>query len=206
MNSIKYLSFGVVSALALGAGLPAASAADIDRDRGSIKDTGPVDYLPSITWAGFYVGGHIGGTWSDDDDVDILDDSTMLAGAHLGYNWQGPSNLVIGIEGDVSFIDEIDYLASIRGRLGYSFGPTLAYLTGGAAFIGFDENLAGDDSDTGWVAGLGLEHKLRENVSIGAEALYCGFENEDSGGDDNNFWAARARLTYHFHGGHGDLR
>ena len=206
MNSIKYLSFGLVSALALGAGLPAANAADIDRDRGSIKDTGPVDYVPSFTWTGFYVGAHIGGAWSDNDDVEILDDSAFLAGAHLGYNWQGTSNLVIGIEGDVSFIDEIDYLASIRGRLGYAFGPTLAYVTGGAAFIGFDENLAGDDSDTGWVAGLGLEHKLRENVSIGAEALYYGFENHDSGGDDNNFWAARARLTYHFNGGRGDLR
>jgi outer membrane immunogenic protein len=207
MNSLKYLSFGLVSTLALGAALPAANAADIYRDRGSIKDTGPVDYVPSITWTGFYVGGHIGAAWSDNEDVDILDDSAMLAGAHIGYNWQRPNNIVLGIEGDVSFIDDIDYLATVRGRLGYAFGPTLAYVTGGAAFIGLDEELSsGDDTETGWVAGLGLERKLRENISIGAEALYYGFENEDSGGDDNNFWAARARLTYHFNGGRGDLK
>ena len=206
MNTLKHLSFGLVSALALGAALPAANAADIDRDRGSYKDTGPVDYVPSITWTGFYVGGHLGAAFSDNEDVDIIDDAAFLAGAHLGYNWQGPSNIVIGIEGDVSFLDDIDYLASVRGRLGYAFGPRLAYVTGGAAFLGFDENLAGDDSDTGWVAGLGLEHKLRENVSIGAEALYYGFEGEDTD-DDNNFWTARARLTYHFNGGHGgDLK
>ena len=92
------------------------------------------------------------------------------------------------------------------GRLGYAFGPTLVYATGGAAFIGFDDNVSGSDSDTGWVGGLGIEHKLRENVSIGAEALYYGFENDDSGSDDNNFWAARARLTYHFNGGRDALK
>lgn len=203
MTSLTHISLGLVSALALGAALP-AHAADIYRDGGSIKDTGPVDYAPSITWTGFYIGGHVGAAFSDNEDVEIVDDAAFLAGAHLGYNWQGPRNLVIGIEGDVSFLDDIDYLASIRGRVGYSFGPTLAYVTGGAAFMGFDEDLGGDDSDTGWVAGLGLEHKLRENVSIGAEALYYGFENDDFG-DDNNFWAARARLTYHF-GGHDSLR
>ena len=203
MTSLKHISLGLVSALALGAALP-ANAADIYRDGGSIKDTGPLDYAPSITWTGFYIGGHVGAAFSDNKDVEIVDDAAFLAGAHLGYNWQGPRNMVIGIEGDVSFLDDIDYLASIRGRLGYSFGPTLAYVTGGAAFMGFEEDLGGDDSDTGWVAGLGLEHKLRENVSIGAEGLYYGFENDDFG-DDNNFWAARARLTYHF-GGRDSLR
>ena len=197
MNNLKHLSFGLVSALALGVGLPAANAADIYKDRGSIKDSGPGEYVPSITWTGFYVGAHVGAAFSD-DDVEIIDDNAFLAGAHLGYNWQGPSNIVIGIEGDVSYLDNVDYLASIRGRLGYAFGPRLAYVTGGAAFIGFEEeNLSGDDAIEGWVAGAGLEHKLRENVSIGAEALYYGFEDEN-GGDDENFWVARARLTYHF--------
>lgn len=206
MNNLKHLSFGLVSAFALGAALPAANAADIYRDRGSIKDTGPVDYVPSITWTGFYIGAHAGAAWDDSNDVEIVGGSAFLAGAHLGYNWQGPSNIVIGIEGDVSFLDNVDYLATVRGRLGYAFGPTLLYATGGAAFIGFDENLSGDDSDTGWVGGLGIEHKLRENVSIGAEGLYYGFENDNSGGDDNNFWVARARLTYHFNGGRDALK
>jgi len=211
MNSLKYLSFGLVSALALGAALPAANAADINRDRGgSYKDTGPVDYVPSITWTGFYIGANAGAAFSDNEDVEILsDDAVFAGGGHLGYNWQGPSNIVIGVEGDVSYLDDenIEYLATVRGRLGYAFGPRLAYVTGGAAFIGFDDELSsGDDSDTGYVVGGGLEHKLRENLSIGAEALYYGFENDDNGDEDNNFWTARARLTYHFNGGRDALK
>ena len=206
MNHSKHLSFCLAGALALGGALPAANAADINRgDRGSYKD-GPSDYAPYITWTGLYVGAHVGAAWADNEDVEILDDSALLAGGHLGYNWQGPSNVVIGVEGDVSFIDDIDYLASVRGRLGYAFGPTLAYATGGVAFLGIDENLSGEDTLTGYVAGVGIEHKLRENVSIGAEALYYGFEDEDSGGEDANFWAARARLTYHFNGGREGLK
>ncbi len=85
MNSIKHLSLGLVSALALGAGLPAANAADIDRDRGSIKDTGPVDYVPSITWTGFYIGAHIGAAWGDNEDVEILD--------RLRFSGRRPSRL-----------------------------------------------------------------------------------------------------------------
>ncbi len=60
----------------------------------------------------------------------------MAGGLHVGYNWQKPGGWVFGIEGDVSFADDIDYLATIRGRLGYAMDSTLIYATGGAAFIG----------------------------------------------------------------------
>ncbi len=60
---------------------------------------------------------------------------------------------------------------------------------------------------SGWVAGGGLERKIRENVSIGVEGLYYGFDgNNDSGSGDDNFWAARARLTYHLNGDPAPLR
>ncbi|WP_088347037.1 MULTISPECIES: outer membrane beta-barrel protein [Rhodomicrobium] len=200
MTSLKSVGFGVLGALALTAIAGSAQAADIGRER-SYKDAGPVDYSPPIGWTGFYIGLNAGVGFDDTDDVEIVDDN-FVGGGHVGYNWQGPTNVVYGIEGDVTFADNIDYLATIRGRLGYAFGPTLAYATGGAAFIGFDENNFGDDSDTGWVAGLGLEHKLRDNVSVGVEGLYYGFEGEDND-EDANFFVARARLTYHLGGGYG---
>jgi outer membrane immunogenic protein len=205
MNNIKRLSFGLVSAMALAAAPPAVNAADVYRgDRGgSLKDTGPVDYLPAITWTGFYFGGHVGAAFPENDDVDIVEDGDVLAGVHVGVNWQTPRNFVVGVEGDVDFLDGIDYLATVRGRLGYAFGPTLAYATGGAAFLGAQDDAGDDITDTGYVAGLGIEHKLRENISIGAEALYYSFDGEDNG-DDNNFWTARARLTYHFGNRGGD--
>jgi outer membrane immunogenic protein len=204
MTSLKSSSLGLVSALALLAVAPAANAADIYNGDGGLKDSGPVDYAPPITWTGFYIGANLGAVWDDSDDIEIVDDSSLIGGGHLGYNWQGPRNITIGIEGDVDFLEDVDYLATIRGRLGYAVGPTLAYVTGGAAFIGLDEDLFGDDSDTGWVAGLGMEHKLRENISFGVEGLYYGFEDEFD--DDASFWAARARLTYHFGGLDGGLR
>jgi len=197
MNTLKTTSLTLVSALALLAAAPAAYAADIYQDEGSLKDVGPVDYAPPITWTGFYLGANIGAAWDDSDEIEIVDDAALIGGAHLGYNWQSPRNWVVGIEGDIEFMDDVDYLASIRGRLGYAFGNTLLYATGGAAFIDYDSV-----DDTGWVAGLGVERKLRENVSFGVEGLYYGFE--DDLGDDSNLWAARARLTYHF-GGTRDL-
>jgi outer membrane immunogenic protein len=202
----------------------AADAADIYKRGGSMKDT-PADYMPAITWAGFYVGAHVGAAFNNDDSFFSYegfrydasnDDTTWLAGVQVGYNWQRPDGLVLGVEGDVSFADNVDYLATIRGRIGYAVGQTLVYATGGAAFVGLSDNhhfedlsFKVDDSDTGWVAGLGFEYKLRQNVSIGLEGLYYNFGN---GGDhylgdglsfhedDADFWVVRARLNYHFTG------
>ncbi|NJM35942.1 MAG: porin family protein [Rhodomicrobium sp.] len=197
--TLKNLSFGLLGAAALLMAAPAANAADVYNKGGSLKD-GPVDYIAPVAWTGFYVGVNLGGAWDDTDDFEVVGD-TLLGGGHIGYNWQGPSNIVLGIEGDVSFLDDVEYLATIRGRLGYAFGPTLVYATAGGAFIGFDDDdVFGDDSGSGWVAGGGIEYKFKDNWSVGAEGLYYGFEAEDGFGDDEdaNFFTARARLTYHF--------
>jgi outer membrane immunogenic protein len=194
MRTFKTLALGLTSALAIAAAAGSAHAADLGR--GEYKEPVPVvDYTPPIMWSGLYIGANVGAGWDDSDEVEIADDAFLLGGGHLGFNWQTPSNLVVGIEGDVNFLEDVDYLATVRGRLGYAFGPTLLYATGGAAFIGFDEDF-GDETDTGWVAGLGLERKWADNVSFGLEGLYYSFEGEDDVGDAN-FWAARARLTYH---------
>ena len=201
------LSLGLVSAMALMAAVPAANAADIYRPGPGLKDTGPVNYLPAITWTGFYIGANLGGVWDSTNNVDVIKNS-VIGGGHLGYNWQGPSNIVIGAEGDVDFADGIDYLATVRGRLGYAFGPTLLYGTGGAAFVSFNNNdlFNNSNNETGWVAGGGLERKIRENVSVGLEGFYYDFSNNNdfNFNDDATFWTARARLTYHF-GGYRDV-
>ncbi len=198
---MKPLCFGLVGAVALASAVPVANAADIYNKGPSLKEP-PAEYLPAIGWTGFYIGANLGAVWPDSNDVDITNDATLIGGGHLGYNWQSPRNVVVGIEGDVDFADGIDYLATVRGRLGYAFGRTLLYGTGGAAFIGVsDNNFDGDN--TGWVAGGGLEYKLRDNWSVGAEGLYYSFAGGDIS-DDLNLWTARARLTYHF-GGYRDV-
>ena len=205
--------------LAGASAFSAANAADVYARGESLKDT-PA-YMPAITWTGFYVGAHIGGTVDDSYSADLqagdefgrIDgdvDSTWLAGVQLGYNWQTSHNLVLGLEGDFSFpfdSDEFgaDFLASVRGRIGYAAGNALIYATGGVAFL--DTNFHTDDETvTGFVVGGGLDYKIRQNVSVGVEALYYNFDDHDfndgpiSGTEDRDFWAIRARLNYHFGG------
>ena len=62
----------------------------------------------------------------------------------------------------------------------------LAYGTAGVAF---------DDSEAGFVGGGGLEFKVADQTSLGAEVLH--YETDDS------FTVVRGRLTFHFGGGSG---
>jgi outer membrane immunogenic protein len=204
MNQLKHLGFGIIGALALTAVTPVANAADVYRREPGLKDGGPVDYTPPIGWTGFYVGLNTGAVF-DDSDLLVNDDTAFTIGGHIGYNWQGAGPLVVGVEGDVNYVDDdaIDYLATIRGRLGYAFGPNLLYGTAGAAFLGISDDFGGD-TQTGWVAGGGFERKIRDNVSFGVEGLYYSFDDNDIG--DAEFWTARARLTYHFGGYGGGLK
>jgi outer membrane immunogenic protein len=218
---MRELKLALLGASFLFAASGAANAADI-YSQGSLKDAPPA-YMPPITWAGFYIGAHAGWTFGGDvevddgDDVDL--DESFLAGVHVGYNWQWGSPWVFGLEADYDWLsqevdddgdnfDFSDYVASIRARVGWGAGNTLFYGTAGVAFLGLDDDVSDeieDDPMVGWVAGLGLEHKLRENVSIGLEGLYYNFESdfEDSSGDlETDFWAIRARLTFHLNRGY----
>jgi outer membrane immunogenic protein len=208
MNSMRLALLGATFLTAAGA-LSAANAADVYAPpSGGLKDE-PGVYLPAITWTGFYIGAHVGSTFdaqrTDDlgNGVEIVTDldDTGLAGFQIGYNWQTSRRVVFGIEGDMSFpFDDIgvDYFASIRGRLGFAAGNALFYGTGGVAFLEPDDD---SDTQTGYTVGLGMDYKLRQNVSVGVEGLYYNFQ-DDSGGVDSEleFWTVRARLNYHFGG------
>ena len=191
MKPFKSLALGMAGALAFAAAVGSASAADIEQG-----DDGPEPGTYPLLWSGFYVGVNIGGAF-DDSEVEVLDDEAILiGGGHLGYNFQTPNNLVLGVEGDITDFDNVDVLFSLRGRLGYAFGPTLLYGTGGVAFFGENDTFDGD-TDTGYVFGGGLERKLTRNVSLGVEGLYYSFEDELTE-DEINFWTVRARATFHF--------
>lgn len=154
----------------------------------------------------------------DDEDV------TFIGGVHIGYNWQS-GDRVFGVEADASFGDGLDYLASLRARLGYATDNLLLYVTAGVAFAGFDDSSVvmyndyfkksvefSGDSEVGVVVGLGGEYKLSSNWSIGLEGLYYFFGDGDDSKewekyckeyklvheDDNDLFVVRARLSYHF--------
>ncbi len=71
----------------------------------------------------------------------------------FGYNYLLPSRLLVGIEGDISFpnylddgivasrttpfsavTEKLDFVSTVRGRVGYTFDHWLFYATGGFAW------------------------------------------------------------------------
>jgi hypothetical protein len=112
-------------------------------------------------WSGLYGGVNAGAgaftgmamDWGydalDEPDGDIdLNGFAGLAGVQAGYNWQS-GNAVYGVEADwawTGFDEEwlhydgddyvkaqMDWLATLRGRLGLAAGNALGYVTGGLA-------------------------------------------------------------------------
>ena len=70
---------------------------------------------------------------------DNKDDTKLIGGIQIGHNWQ-IGNRVFGLEADLSFADGLDYLGSLRARLGYARDNWLLYVTGGVAFAGFQND------------------------------------------------------------------
>ncbi len=129
----------------------------------------------------------------------------FTGGGQIGYNWQS-GQMVFGVEADINYTDlstsvtgnmnpalpgnfltqstSIDWLATIRARLGYTVSPTtLLYVTGGLAIadVSVSDTLtfaaatgAGGSSDTvtGWTIGGGMEFALNRNWTLKAEYLY----------------------------------
>lgn len=197
----------------------------------------PVSAQPIIggPWSGLYIGGNAGAAFNP-NHLDFSDQSTgqdlgfdapnnnnrFIGGVHLGYDFQ-PGGVVFGVEGDADFAKNINYLTTLRGRLGIPAGPLLIYGTGGVAWEGTHENFAVNSTalgggvsefsrhvnDSGWVAGAGIETYVLPAVSVGAEGLWYNFGRDTANlatfdtaepfavRDDRNFAVVRARLTYH---------
>lgn len=125
----------------------------------------------------------------------------VLFGGHIGYLWQSDA-FVYGVEagieswtlsgddgGAFGVTDgfEGDWLGSIRGRLGYATGRTLVYGSLGLTFakLSVDQSSTAPTvssstsfTETGWSAGLGLEHAISDKTVIGIEYRYMGFPDE----------------------------
>jgi opacity protein-like surface antigen len=156
------------------------------------------DY-PAI-WTGFYAGASVGYGEVFDEPA-AFDVSGGLLGMHLGYNYQLGS-AVIGVEGDYTGswmedgILDVDYLASIRARAGYSLGNALLYGTLGYAWA--DATTLGGSGDfDGLVLGAGLEYKFADNWSARVEGLQYWLKPSSGGLDDLDVGVVRAGLTWH---------
>jgi outer membrane immunogenic protein len=166
---------------------------------------------PVLTWGGFYLGveggaGSSRDAWSFDGNFGIPfgspDGSGAVGGGVIGYNWQLPNNVVLGIEGNFDAADikgtspclevtvecrsKLDSLYSATARLGYAtsgpLGPMLFYVTGGGAWTNQKLNLTepglnaiGSATRTGWTVGTGFEYMFAPSWSAKIEYDYYDF-------------------------------
>jgi outer membrane immunogenic protein len=161
----RIVALGVLAGIAAAAAAPAA--ADGPRRDGR--------YYP--TWQGLYAGAHLG-----HGELDPADG--FVGGVHVGYNWQ-KGQIVYGLEADVSLSDisfdagigslEIDWLATVRGRVGLLVTPSiLAYATAGVGLVSRTVEIFGisnSDTETDLVLGLGVEGKLTDSTTLRLEYL-----------------------------------
>jgi outer membrane immunogenic protein len=219
----------------------------------------PPPPIPVFSWTGFYVGLNVGGTWSDQNSINVVSspfanfglgpgnyaassavgatgsvpvggNGGFIGGAQIGYNWQFSPVWLYGLEADIQGVasqtqsgtiatavgpfpffgspevlstqitssKQLDYIGTVRGRLGYLFTPTLlVYGTGGLAYGGVKASTSINQSNNdcvffpticiqgaastagllsetrvGWTAGAGLEWMFAPRWSAKVEYLF----------------------------------
>ena len=161
------------------------------------------DYLSPI-WTGVYAGVHGGANWSDVDfsNLGSASSTAFTGGGHLGMNMNF-GNIIAGVEGDWDYDDsssgylvlpsgttgnlEVDWTATLRGRIGMNVGPALLYATAGIAWSERSviettaAGVSGSNSQllTGVVYGIGAETFVMPNLSLRLEALHYDYGSED---------------------------
>jgi outer membrane immunogenic protein len=204
----------LVSSVALTALTQMSLAADLPNR----KEPLPVFAAIAPTWTGFYVGANVGGVWGRSDIIDTagtyffpngasrISRSGVIGGVQAGYNWQ-ISNIVLGVEADVSFSSSsqsaasdqtglpgthssrLSALGTVRARAGLAFDRFMPYVTGGLAFADLKNSLTDPkfpfttnrgSTSTGWVVGAGVEYALTQHWTVKAEYLYASFRDRQT--------------------------
>ena len=140
--------------------------------------------------------------------------SGFIGGGTIGYDYQ-MGNFVVGALADINYIDasesrsyttglgntfttnsDINYLGTVRAKLGYAMDNVLVYGTGGLAYAGLDNsmtspsntsgefagysfNQSSDDNDVGYTVGAGVDFMATQNISFGVEYLYTNLGSND---------------------------
>jgi outer membrane immunogenic protein len=173
---------------------------------------------PIYNWGGIYVGinggyGFGSTNWNAVPAIPFpgtgnFDINGGLAGGTIGANFQS-GQFVFGVEADGDWTDirgsltstticpvatctyqtSNEWLATLRGRVGYAFDRVLVYGTAGGAAgdvkATFTGTTAGgvvstastDNTEFGWTAGAGVEFAITENLTAKVEYLFVDLSN-----------------------------
>jgi outer membrane immunogenic protein len=186
----------------------AAGALDLN----SFPVTPPQPQKPD--WAGFYIKDNSGAgstsiPWTNLAPTNGF--ATPGSGApvneNFGYNFQS-GNFVFGLEGSLAAANfdgkftssylpsgalspNMNWLGTVTGRFGYSFGQWLPYVKGGFAAADVGSPLQGapgvgsfsqSTTASGWTAGVGFEYQFSSKWSLGLEYLYTDLGSGTSNG------------------------
>jgi outer membrane immunogenic protein len=201
---MKKFLLGTVALVALGATAPALAA---DLGARAPYSKAPAYAAPIYNWTGFYVGGHIGGAFSSENNFNGLvtgnnSNGRFLGGLQGGADYQFAPNWVVGVEGQYSWLGNngnvifpggFAYtnnqrgLGSVTGRVGYTWGPGLLYVKGGYAYSDNHETLTlggvptvfafDNGHSNGYTVGAGLEYMFAPSWSAKVEYQYYNFGN-----------------------------
>jgi outer membrane immunogenic protein len=154
----------------------------------------------------------------------------FTGGGQIGYNFQS-GNLVYGLEADLNWVNakksetlttaaaivavfsgplqvstKLEWMATVRGRLGITLSPTLLYVTGGWAIAGFEDQfdapvntdpvLISKKTRSGWTVGGGIEHMFARNWTAKIEALYADFGSWTASGPNVGGLIYRTRFEH----------
>jgi len=189
MKRLLLAGVGILSLLATS-----AVAADLPA---RMPTKAPMTYAPVYNWSGWYVGINGGYGWGRSSWADTVgplsgnfDTNGGLIGGTLGVNWQTGA-WVLGIEGDGDWSDirgtaaciggpcetRNNWLATVRGRIGYSFDRFMPYFTGGLALGDIEARTPGvaseGDTKAGWAVGAGVEWALAGPWTAKLEYLHA---------------------------------
>jgi outer membrane immunogenic protein len=152
----------------------------------------------SFDMNGWVAGGQIGYNWQSARWVFGLEGDAQATGqkGSTGYTCAGTvcslSQTAVAFAlapVNVAFSQKLEWFSTLRGRVGYTFTPTvLGYVTGGAAIGEVNTNgvitgvaangvasaaaFSGNDTRVGWTVGAGLEASLGGNWTGKVEYLY----------------------------------
>jgi outer membrane immunogenic protein len=229
MMNAKLLGTGLAAVAVLASSL-AAQAADLRRP----IYKAPMSEVAYYNWTGFYAGINGGYGWGSSTWGVLpgtrIKPSGGLVGGTVGYNMQVGA-IVYGFEGDFDWSGlsgsvacapglaicetSSDWLATFRGRIGYSFDRWLPYVTGGGAAGDVKATasapllgtaISSSNTQLGWTLGGGVEFAFMSNWTAKVEYLHVDLGSFDTGpapiANNVNFRQdiVRAGLNYRFTG------
>ena len=173
---------------------------------GSLGTDGTLTFPSNRSNNAFFVGGGqigynwqatpgFGWVWGVEADIQYVDMPRSGGGATSPANYTFvPNPAGLGISRGLAFAPppatvvtngtrEMDYLGTVRGRLGYAFDNLLLYATGGFAYGGGAENNINGSNDMryGYTVGGGLEYGFSQNWSMKIEGLYVSLDRRNGG-------------------------